>query len=49
MKSVPSNKITAANAGWRIQFRFRGSRHRPGVAELWTLTTKRSAMPIDEG
>ena len=28
------NKITAANAGWRSQFRFRGSRHRPSVAEL---------------
>jgi hypothetical protein len=29
------NKITAANAGWRTQFRFRGSRHRPGVAEFY--------------
>jgi hypothetical protein len=29
------NQITAANAGWRGQFRFRGSRHRPGVAEFY--------------
>jgi len=28
-----TNQITTANAGWRTQFRFRGSRHRPGVAE----------------
>ena len=28
------NEVTAANAGWRSQFRFRGSRHRPGVAEF---------------
>jgi hypothetical protein len=28
------NKITAANAGWCSQFRIRGSRHRPGVAEF---------------
>ena len=27
-------KITPANAGWRAQFRFRGSHHRPGVAEF---------------
>ena len=31
---MKANQITAANAGWRIQFRFRGSRHRPGVAEF---------------
>jgi hypothetical protein len=31
---TPPNKITPANAGWRIQFRFAGSRHRPGVAEF---------------
>jgi hypothetical protein len=29
------NQITAANAGWRTQFRFRGSRHRPGVADFY--------------
>ena len=29
------NKVTAANAGWRIQFRLRGSPHRPGVAEFF--------------
>jgi len=28
------NKITAHNAGWRTQFRFRGSCHRPGVCEF---------------
>jgi len=28
------NKIAGANAGWRSQFRFRGSRHIPGVAQL---------------
>lgn len=39
MKSSP-NQITAHNAGWRIQFRWRGSRHRPGVAALF-----RSAFP----
>jgi hypothetical protein len=27
------NKVTAANAGWPDQFRIRGSRHWPGVAE----------------
>jgi len=27
-------QITAANAGWRTQLRFRGSRHRTGVAEF---------------
>jgi hypothetical protein len=32
--SISPNQITAANAGWRTQFRFRGSRHRPGVAEF---------------
>jgi hypothetical protein len=30
-----ANKITAHNAGWPLQFRFRGSRHRPGVCEFW--------------
>ncbi len=29
-----SFKIGAANAGWRSQFRIRGSRHRPGMADL---------------
>jgi len=29
------NKITSANAGERFGFRFRGSRHGPGVAEFW--------------
>jgi hypothetical protein len=29
------NQITAANAGWRIQFRFRGVTSSPGVAEFW--------------
>jgi hypothetical protein len=27
------NQITVANARWRTRFRFRGSRHRPGVAK----------------
>ena len=31
---MQANEITAANAGCRTQFRFRGSRHRPGVAEF---------------
>ena len=30
---ISTNQITTAKAGWRTQFRFRGSRHRPGVAE----------------
>ena len=29
-----ANKITAHNAGWRSQFRRRGSRHQPGVCEF---------------
>ncbi len=29
------NQITAANAGWRTQFCFRGSRHPSGVAEFY--------------
>jgi hypothetical protein len=29
-----ANQITAHNAGWRTQFRFRGSRHQPGVCEF---------------
>jgi hypothetical protein len=29
-----ANKITLHNAGWRTQFRIRGSRHWPGVAEF---------------
>jgi hypothetical protein len=33
--TVWPNQITAANAGWRTQFRFRGSRRRPGVAEFY--------------
>jgi hypothetical protein len=28
------NKVGAANAGWPSQFRFRGLRHRPGMADL---------------
>src|SRR5689334_5939677 len=32
------NKNTSANAGWALPFRFRGSRHRPGVAEFWRWT-----------
>ena len=32
-KKMP-NKITAHNAGWRTQFRYRGSRHQPGVCEF---------------
>jgi len=35
MSSAEANQITAANAGWRTQFRFRGSHHRPGVAEFY--------------
>jgi hypothetical protein len=35
------NKITAAKAGWRTQFRFRGSRHRPGVAEFYAVKESR--------
>jgi hypothetical protein len=38
MTKTWANQITTANAGWRWQFRCRGSRHRPGVAEF-----KRSA------
>jgi hypothetical protein len=34
MKKEKANKITAANAGWRIQFRFRGLRHRPGAPKF---------------
>jgi hypothetical protein len=34
MNSLP-NKIGAANAGWRIQFRYRGSRRWSGMADLW--------------
>jgi len=30
-----ANQITAANAGWPLQFRIRGSRHWPGVAEFY--------------
>jgi len=37
MKKKP-NKITARNAGWPLQFRFRGSFHRPGVREFWRST-----------
>lgn len=33
------NKITAHNAGWRSQFRFRGSPHRPGVCEFYRSAT----------
>jgi hypothetical protein len=40
-----SNKVTAANAGWRTQFRFRGSRHRPGVAEFWRSASFRTLYP----
>lgn len=29
-----ANQITAHNAGERYPFRFRGSRHRPGVCEF---------------
>lgn len=32
---VLPNQAIAANAGGRTQFRLRGSRHRPGVAEFW--------------
>jgi hypothetical protein len=42
-----SNQITTANAGWRWQFRFRGSRHRPGVAEFYRSgSMKRYAFVI---
>jgi hypothetical protein len=34
-------KIAAGNAGWRCQFRCRGSRHRPGVAEFYRWATLR--------
>ena len=30
-----SNKVGAANAGWASQVRFRGLRHRPGMADLF--------------
>jgi hypothetical protein len=33
MSEMP-NKIGAANAGWRTQFRYRGSRHWSGMADL---------------
>jgi hypothetical protein len=29
------NKVTARNAGWPLQFRFRGPRRRLGVRELY--------------
>ncbi len=29
------NQVTAHNAGWRLLFRFRGPRHRPGVCEFY--------------
>src|SRR6266446_4161182 len=35
---TPPNKITAANAGWRPQHRFRGLHPRPGVAEFYRST-----------
>jgi hypothetical protein len=30
-------QIAAGNAGWPVQFRYRGGRHPPRVPELWTL------------
>jgi hypothetical protein len=35
------NKITAANAGWRVQFRFAVHVLRPGVAEFYRSTAER--------
>jgi hypothetical protein len=29
--------LAAGNAGWRLQFRYRGLHHQPRVPELWTL------------
>jgi hypothetical protein len=33
MSRLP-NKVGPANAGWPSQLRFRGLRHRPGMADL---------------
>ena len=40
METRLSNKVGAANAGWPSLFRFRGPRHRSGVADLarWAET-----------
>ncbi len=35
MTRMTANQVTAANAGWRWQFRLRGSHRRPGVAEFY--------------
>jgi hypothetical protein len=40
MTQTQAIKITAHNAGWRTQFRFRGSRHRPGVCRSANAVTQ---------
>ena len=40
---VQANKITATNAGWRTQFRCRGSRRESAVAQLSTLGVSSAA------
>ena len=42
-----SNKVTTANAGGRWQFRFRGSRRRPGVAEFYRSPQKSTAPQME--
>ena len=34
MKILLPNQVGAANAGWSSEFRFRGLRHRRGMADL---------------
>jgi hypothetical protein len=41
-----SNQITAHNAGWRTQFRLRGSRHQPGVCEFHRSLKKGVAAAV---
>ena len=49
MKDNPPNKIGAANAGGRLQFRFRGPRHRLGMADLtFSVTAYEAHDPIEE-
>jgi hypothetical protein len=36
-RSGSVQQIAAGNAGWPVQFRYRGGCHQPRVPELWTL------------
>jgi len=45
MRSL-ANKVGAANAGWSSQFRFRGLRHRPGMADLHRWTNMRAMKAV---